>query len=119
MKTDKLSAESRLALTRLEAERQGAREAAAVEGLEWVDDWFDDGGESVGPELEAKGDEAEKGIDEVQNSAYEQEGRGRVFLSPVPGAGAKEGKVLCGEQETREHGSISLPFRGFVSSAEI
>ena len=88
-----------------------------MEGLEWVDDWFDGRGGSVGLELEAGGDEGGKNTGEADNSESEQEGRGRVFLSPVPGAGVERGMVLCSEGETGEEESMKLPFRGFVSGA--
>ena len=110
--------EGRLALARLETERAGAREAAAVRGLGWVDDWFDGEGGTVGLELDAECDDGEKSTGEAENGAYEQEGRGRVFLSPVPRAGAEAGEVLCGEEEGGENWSMNLPFRGFVSGAE-
>ena len=103
---------------RLETERAGAREAAAVEGLEWVDDWFDGGGGSAGLEVDIECDDGEMETGEVEKSAYEQEGRGRVFLSPVPEAGAEGEKVLLSEKETGQDESMTLPFRGFVSGAE-
>ena len=102
----------------LETERAGAREAAAVEGLEWVDDWFDGEGGSVGLRLETECDNGGNDTGEAEDSAYEQEGRGRVFLLPVPGAGAKGWEVPSSEKETGQDGSMTLPFRGFVSGAE-
>ena len=112
-----MSAEGRLALARLETERAGAREAAAVEGLGWVDDWFDGGEEYIGLELDTGGDEGGKNALEAEDSAYEQDERGRVFLSPVPGAGEESGEMSCGERKTAEEESMELPFRGFVSGA--
>ncbi|KAM0795205.1 hypothetical protein BDR22DRAFT_826308 [Usnea florida] len=109
----RLSAEARRILSRLDVERAGAREAAAVEGLGWVDDWFDGGDEDVGLELDAGGDEGGKNTREEEDD--EQNGRGRVFLSPEPGAGAEGEEVLWGERETGEGESMKLPFRGFVS----
>lgn len=116
--TDRLSADARQALARLETERAGAREAAAAEEMEWVDDWFDAGGGCGGLELDVEGDEGGQRPGEAENSEYEQEGRGRVFLSPVPGAGPEGGEVLCSEGETEEDKSMKLPFRGFVSGVK-
>ena len=113
-----MSAEARQALARLETERAGAREAAAAEEMEWVDDWFDAGGGNAGLELDAEGDEGEQSPGDAENSEYEQEGRGRVFLSPVPGAGPEGEEVLCSEGEIGEDKRMKLPFRGFVSGAE-
>ena len=112
-----MTAESRLALARLETERAGAREAAAVEGLGWVEDWFGEEGGTVDLEMEAEGDEGEQSTGEAEDSECEQDGRGRVILSPVPGAGAESGELSCGERKTGEAESMELPFRGFVSSA--
>ena len=89
---DRLSAGARRILSRLDVERAGAREAAAVEGLGWVDDWFDGGDESAGLGLDAGGDEVGKNTGEEEDD--EQNGCGRVFLSPTPGAGAEGEEVL-------------------------
>ena len=104
---------------RLETERQGARETAAVEGLEWVDDWFDGGGGDFGLEMDIGGDDGGKDAGEADRSADEQEGRGRVFLSPLPGAEVEGGQVPLSEKETKKDDSMTLPFRGFVLGAEI
>ena len=84
-----------------------------MEGLGWVDDWFDAGDEGVGLELNAGGDEGGKDTREAEDD--ERNGCGRVFLSPGPGAGAEGEEVLWGERETGEEDSLKLPFRGFVS----